>query len=49
MLRSRGVTVKGFYEWILRVGDGEGGPNDGKVDVNISNDLFIDEMILYLQ
>lgn len=35
--------VKRFLEWIiLLLRDGEGGPNDGEVDIDILEDLLVD-------
>ncbi|XP_048503051.1 uncharacterized protein LOC125498808 [Beta vulgaris subsp. vulgaris] len=40
---STASEIRDFSEWILSVGDGRaGGPNDGEVDIEITEDILID-------
>ncbi|XP_057246964.1 uncharacterized protein LOC125491907 [Beta vulgaris subsp. vulgaris] len=40
---STANEIRDFSEWILSVGDGRaGGPNDGEVDIEITEDILID-------
>ncbi|XP_048498303.1 uncharacterized protein LOC104890720 [Beta vulgaris subsp. vulgaris] len=40
---STANEIRDFSEWILSVGDGKaGGPNDGEVDIEITEDILID-------
>ncbi|XP_048503028.2 uncharacterized protein LOC125498789 [Beta vulgaris subsp. vulgaris] len=41
---STANEIRDFSEWILSVGDGRaGGPNDGEVDIEITEDILIDD------